>query len=176
MEQIFEMISNYGLEAVVIALIVNLLTGLIKIPIKALTNKMKNGKKISRFIVFLPIILGFIVTFYNAKFLQDNFSFNREFSTQWLTASSLSLTFYAIYEKLFPSKKKTLSDCEIETSRAILNEIKQLISNNLQQPQEAQLEGSIESKIFMKANEKTNKIKLSGKQKSKTLTNNLTKD
>lgn len=167
MEQIFEMISNYGLEAVVIALIVNLLTGLIKIPIKVLTNKMKNGKKISRFIVFLPIILGFIVTFYNAKFLQDNFSFNREFSTQWLTASSLSLTFYAIYEKLFPSKKKALSDCEIKTSRAILDEIKQLVSSNMQKSGETQLQEVVENKVCTKSYKGTNKITLSGKQKAK---------
>ena len=164
MEKIMDMISKYGLEVVVIALIVNLLTSLIKIPIKAVTNKMKGGKKISRFIVFLPIILGLAVTFYNAKFIEGNFSFDRGFATQWLTASSLSLTFYAIYEKLFPSKKQALRDCEIETSKAILNEIKGLLAIKLQNSEEIQMVETAENKVCKKLPEKAKKITLGGKK------------
>ena len=35
MEQILEMITTYGLETVLIALLVNVLTGLVKMPIKS---------------------------------------------------------------------------------------------------------------------------------------------
>lgn len=62
MEQILEMVTTYGLETVVIALLVNLLTGLVKMPIKAWANKLKDYTKVKRFIVFLPIGFGFLLS------------------------------------------------------------------------------------------------------------------
>ena len=42
MEQILEMITTYGLETVLIALLVNVLTGLVKMPIKSFeSNRVK---------------------------------------------------------------------------------------------------------------------------------------
>ena len=38
MEQILEMITTYGLETVAIALIINVLTGFVKMPIKSLLS------------------------------------------------------------------------------------------------------------------------------------------
>ena len=131
LEKILEMVMTYGLETVVIALLVNILTGLVKLPIKALADKLNDYTKVTRFIVFLPIGFGFLLSFLYAKYMVGTFSFNRAFATMWLTASSLSLTFYAIFEKLFPSKKKLLSDCEIKTSETILANIKQLIEEIL---------------------------------------------
>ena len=55
MEQILEMITTYGLETVAIALIINVLTGFVKMPIKSLANKLKDYTKVTRFIVFLPV-------------------------------------------------------------------------------------------------------------------------
>ena len=127
MEQILEMITNYGLETVVIALLVNLLTGFSKMPIKAWASKLNDSTKVTRYIVFLPIIFGFLLSFLYANYIKGVFNFDREFITMWLTASSLSLTFYAIFEKLFPSKKKILNDCEIKTSEKILDNITQLV-------------------------------------------------
>jgi len=46
MEQILEMITTYGLETVAIALIINVLTGFVKMPIKSLANKLKDYTKI----------------------------------------------------------------------------------------------------------------------------------
>ena len=113
----------------VIALLVNILTGLVKLPIKALADKLNDYTKVTRFIVFLPIGFGFLLSFLYVKYMVGTFSFNRAFATMWLTASSLSLTFYAIFEKLFPSKKKLLSDCEIKTSETILANIKIKLMN-----------------------------------------------
>ena len=135
MEQILEMITTYGLETVLIALLVNVLTGLVKMPIKSLANKLNDYTKVTRFIVFLPIGFGFLLSFLYARFMVGVFNFDRAFITMWLTSSSLSLTFYAIFEKLFPSKKKALSDCEIKTSETILTNIRQLVEQFL--PKEA---------------------------------------
>lgn len=120
MEQILEMIRTYGLETVVIALLVNIFTGIAKMPIKSLASKLKDYTKVTRFIVFLPVLFGFLFSFLYVRLIVGEFNFDREFVTMWLTSSSLSLTFYAILEKLFPSKKKVLSECEIKTSEAIL--------------------------------------------------------
>ena len=108
MEQILELVKDYGLETVVIALLVNVVVGIVKMPIKALAGKLKDYTKVTRFIVFLPIIFGFLFSICYAYFIQQAYSFNKEFVTLWLTSSSLSLTFYAIFEKIFPSKKQKL--------------------------------------------------------------------
>jgi Na+-translocating ferredoxin:NAD+ oxidoreductase RnfG subunit len=161
MEEILQMIITYGLETVVIALLVNILTGLVKMPIKTLANKLNDYTKVTRFIVFMPIGFGFLLSFLYAKYMVGIFSFNREFVTMWLTASSLSLTFYAIFEKIFPSKKKLLSDCEIKTSETILANIKQLIEEIL--PKES-AEAQIEEKTVDNSEKKLgNKIVLRGK-------------
>lgn len=126
MEQVLQMIADYGLETVLIALLINVLTGLIKLPIKAWTSKLKESTSVTRFIVFLPIALGFLLTFCYEKFIQNTFSFDKAFITLWLTASSLSLTFYAIFEKIFPSKKKLVNEAELKTSERILENISQI--------------------------------------------------
>ena len=136
MEQILEIINTYGLETVVIALAINICTGLIKMPIKALARKLKDYTKVTRLIVFIPIILGFLFSFCYAKYIQNSYIFDRAFITLWLTSSSLSLTFYAIFEKLFPSKKKLLTESEIKTSETILENIKQLIGGILSKEDE----------------------------------------
>ena len=165
MEQILEMITTYGLETVLISLLVNVLTGLVKMPIKSLANKLNDYTKVTRFIVFLPIGFGFLLSFLYARFMVGVFNFDRAFITMWLTSSSLSLTFYAIFEKLFPSKKKALSDCEIKTSETILTNIRQLVEQFLPKedvkgiPNEEVAE--IEEPVAEKA--KDNKIILRGK-------------
>ena len=165
MEQILEMITTYGLETVLIALLVNMLTGLVKMPIKSLANKLNDYTKATRFIVFLPIGFGFLLSFLYARFMIGVFNFDRAFITMWLTSSSLSLTFYAIFEKLFPSREKTLSDCEIKTSETILTNIRQLVEQFLpkddvrETPNEevAEIEETVAEEV------KDNKIILRGK-------------
>ena len=131
MQQILEMVTFYGLEAVILAMIVCILTGILKMPIKALAMKLKDYTKVTRFIVFLPIALGFLMTFCYAYYCQGGFIFDKAFATLWLTSSSLSLTFYAIFEKVFPSKKKLLREGEIKAGEKILDSIRQLVERFL---------------------------------------------
>ena len=165
MEQILEMITTYGLETVLIALLVNVLTGLVKMPIKSLANKLNDYTKVTRFIVFLPIGFGFLLSFLYANFIIGAFDFDRAFITMWLTSSSLSLTFYAIFEKLFPSKKKALSDCEIKTSETILTNIRQLVEQFLPKKdiEETPNEETTEIEEPVAEEVKDNKIILRGK-------------
>lgn len=59
MDQIADTIAKYGLETVLIAVMITVLTGLIKWPIKALAKRLNDYTKVTRFIVFLPIVLAF---------------------------------------------------------------------------------------------------------------------
>ena len=129
MEEIIEIIKMYGIETVLIALVINILTGIIKMPIKKVCAGLKNSKNITRFIVFLPIIIGFGVT-YLYKYYFDLCLFDKEFLTTWLTSTSLSLTFYAIFEKIIPntSKNKVL-ETEVKTVQLVLDEIVDITNN-----------------------------------------------
>ena len=89
-EDIVEIIARYGLETILIAVTVNILTALIKLPIKYLAGKTKNSARITRFIVVLPLIIGFGATVCYMKLVTGNIIFGRAFITLWLTSSSLS--------------------------------------------------------------------------------------
>ncbi len=164
MEEILRLITTYGLETVVIALMINVLTGIVKIPVKSWAHKLKDYTKITRFIVFLPIVLGFLLSYIYARFVKGSYRFNREFITLWMTSSSLSLTFYAVFEKIFPSDKKILTDCEIQTSKNILESIKQLVETALEQKESRSIENTEEiSDKDMESKAVTNSIVLRGK-------------
>jgi len=73
---------------------------------------MENGKKLTRFITFLPVVLGFGLTAaYEAVFC-GGVKIDGDFVSLWLGASSLSLAVYAFIEKFFPAGKKPLSENE----------------------------------------------------------------
>lgn len=127
MEQIIQIISKYGLEAVILALFVNVFTGIVKIPIKLGAKKLKESSKVTRLIVFLPILLGFLLSFLYAKFVRENYVLDAKFIRLWLTSSSLSLTFYAIFEKLFPCKEKDLNEEELKTAADVLQTLKKIV-------------------------------------------------
>ena len=105
-ERVIELIAEYGLETVCIAFAINLLTAVIKLPVKKLAKRAKNGANITRFIVFLPLLLGFALSILYVTFIAQEKTFGKEFVTLWLSSSSLSLTFYAVFEKLTPPKNK----------------------------------------------------------------------
>ena len=133
-EYIIELIKTYGIEPVLLALLINILTGLIKIPIKKLADKLKDSSKVTRFIVFLPILLGFGLTTVYFELFEKGYIFNNKFITLWIAATSLSLTFYAIYEKLFPSKKKIASDSEVKATEKILHVINEFLNDFMSLP------------------------------------------
>ena len=80
MDEILFLLSEYGLTNVLLALVVNLLTSIVKTPIKRVAKKLNDSSKLTRFIVFLPVILGFGVVFAYLKFINLNFVFDKKFS------------------------------------------------------------------------------------------------
>ena len=125
MEEIMEAIGQYGLETVLIALLINILTGLIKIPLKKWAERLEDSSKATRFIVFLPIVFGFALSALYVQFFGGGFAFDEPFVTLWVASSSLSLTFYAIFEKMFPKKQKALSAEELAANQAVLDGIQE---------------------------------------------------
>jgi len=125
-EKILQLITEYGLEATVLALGINVLTGLVKMPVKAWSKKLADGNKLTRYLVFLPVALGLLLTVLYVRVTSGSVKIDRSFMTLWATSSSLSMTFYAFWEKLFPTKERILKDYEIEANRKLLEEIKAL--------------------------------------------------
>ena len=128
-EQILEMITVYGIETIIIALAINILTGIVKLPIKAISRRMKDGTSLTRWIVFLPVILAAGLTYGYARLKTGNWVFGDSEITIWLTASSLSLSIYAILEKMFPSKRKILEKYEVDENKKLIETIKTITNN-----------------------------------------------
>lgn len=121
MDVIVDLVNKYGLNTVILALIINVLTNIFKLPIKRKTD----DKNITRFIVFMPIVLGFIVTYLFELIIYKEVIFNQEFMNLFIRSTSLSLSFYAIVEKLFQSKK--IEDKTIEATQEVLNMINRVV-------------------------------------------------
>lgn len=125
-----QLIEEYGLDTLAIALCTVILTGLFKIPVKKLAEKTGLGKKITKFITFLPVFSGFGLTVLSKFILAKQVSFNADFYMQWLSAVSLSLAIYAFWEKFVPSEKKILSESEINLNKAAINGLKEKVFND----------------------------------------------
>lgn len=125
---ISELVQNYGLDSVLIAAAVCILTGLVKLPVKRLAAKTKDSSKYTKYITFLPLLLGFGATALYEYIMTRSVSFTGEFITLWLTSSSLSLAIYAFIEKFIPSKKKILSAEEIRQNEEMLDSLKSILT------------------------------------------------
>ena len=124
--EILQMIKANKLEVIIIALAINILTGLIKMPIKNAAKKMEDKTVVTKWIVFLPIILAAVLSWGYGCIIKKTWGIDEQFFTRWLTSSSLSLSFYALFEKLVPSKKKILEEYEIVENQRLINELKNL--------------------------------------------------
>lgn len=113
----------YGLEPVMLALAINIVTGLIKLPLKAWAKKASDSSVYTRFLVFLPIVIGLGLTALYYFLFNGKVEINRQFVSLWLSSASLSLSFYAVFEKLVPSKNRILKDSEVEICKQILAEV-----------------------------------------------------
>lgn len=139
---IMQIVQEYGLNSILIAVAVCILTGLIKIPIKSIASKAEDSSKYTKYITFLPLILGFGVTVLYELWVTKRFSFTAEFITLWLTSSSLSLAIYAFIEKFIPSKKKILSSEEIKQNQEMIDQLKECL---LQSTQDEAIETATET-------------------------------
>lgn len=122
-----KMAAEYGLDTLLIAAIIVVFTGVVKIPIKRLAQKTESGKKITKFITLIPIVSGFGITALVSFALTREVKLGQAFVRQWLAAVSLSLAIYAFWEKFAPSKKAALSGKELEESQSILDRIKSVL-------------------------------------------------
>lgn len=127
MDKILNFLTVYGLEPIILALVINFMTGLIKLPVKALAGKMKDGSLVTRFLVFLPVVLGFLLTMLYSVLVNSGLQIDNSFYRLWLSSSSLSLTFYAVFEKLIPSKKSILKNYEVQANKQLIEEIQSLL-------------------------------------------------
>ena len=124
-EYIIELIIEYGLETIILALIINVVTTILKIPIKRYAKKLTDSKKLTRFIVFIPILIGFLITLIYSYLCKNEILIDKELLKLYTTSTSLSLSFYAIYEKLV--YKKTSNNVEVEASLGLINMLNEVI-------------------------------------------------
>ncbi len=160
LEQIIAWITEYGLETVILALLVNVLTWIIKIPIKKLAKKLKDSTRVTRFIVFLPIVLSFAATAGWVLLTQGKLDVDSAFAVQWLSCGSLSLSFYAVYEKLFPTSKATALAKEAKAGQKLIKDVKQLtdviLNTQSVDISETDISASKKEKIVLQGNLKEN--------------------
>ena len=133
-EKLMELVGKYGLEALLLGLGINVLTGILKLPLKAWAKKLEDGSKVTRYIVFLPLVIGFALTAAYIKLRTGHMALDKAFMTLWLSSSSLSLTLYAIYEKMFPGKEKILKEYEIEENKKLIETLRRLSGNEDTEP------------------------------------------
>lgn len=128
MEEVMELITTYGVDTVLIAVVTTVLTGIVKMPIKSLAKRSVNSHAITRFITFLPVIFGLGVTALAMWLIDGTIDFQHEaFYIQWLSAVSISLAIYAFWEKFVPSKSKILSEAEISANEELIEKIEALV-------------------------------------------------
>ena len=132
MDKLIDFLISIGIEIPVIAITTVILTGILKMPVKILADKTSCPKKITRYITFLPIILGFGLTAL-FEFVESGIvNFNDAFYNTWLSSVSLSLAMYAILEKFLPSEKKILSEAELQANKTVIKEIASKLADNQQ--------------------------------------------
>ena len=103
MENIINEFINSDVIIIFLAFLNNILTALIKLPIK----KLSTNKKITRFITFLPIVIGLTIALLYVYLKNKQIVFNEELLNMWFNNSSFSLALYAFEEKfLFNSEAK----------------------------------------------------------------------
>lgn len=123
MENIINEFINSDVIIIFLAFLNNILTALIKLPIK----KLSTNKKITRFITFLPIVIGLAIALLYVYLKNKQIVFNEELLNMWFNNSSFSLALYAFEEKfLFNSEAKDYEK-EINDNQELLNEIKKIV-------------------------------------------------
>jgi hypothetical protein len=126
-EVILDILSTYGVETVVIALIINVLTHFLKMPVKAYSKR--SGRDVNRYISLIPVFLGFagaflykVLTVGAANIVID------DLAALAVSSASLSLAMFAIIEKFLPKKKGAAAGADATVSEAeTLNEMREAL-------------------------------------------------
>ena len=125
-----EFMQNCGLESVILGAIICALTGILKKPIKNFAVKSDDGAKYTKYITFLPVLLGVAATSIYYLIFFKNINLNGEFIKLWLSSSSISLAIYAFLEKFIPSKNTIMSKQEISQNNLLLQKLNDLVNQN----------------------------------------------
>ena len=150
MEEITAALRLYGLETVILALAINICTAFCKIPVKLLARKAKDSASITRFIVLMPIVIGFVFTLCYARWIARSAILDKAFLQLWLTASGLSLTFYAVAEKLFPAKSKSVDKSTLQASKELIEKIADSVAIEDTKDMPADNKTDVSQKIVLK--------------------------
>ena len=102
MEAILNFLRQEDAAVVVLAILINLLTGLIKLPLKKLAARAEEPARYTRYLTF-----------------------DEALCETWLASSGLSLAIYAFAEKFIPSRKKILSEEEAKANGALVEALKE---------------------------------------------------
>ena len=130
MKILFDYIITYGYEALFVAIAINIVTAIIKAPVKAISSKLKDSAKVTKYITFMPVILGLFLSITYKK-ICGHALLDSEVISLWLSSSSLSMALYAVLEKFFPSKKKIIAEYEIKQNKLLIDKLEELNGNNL---------------------------------------------
>ena len=121
MQEVIKIVSENNLETVIIALLVNVITAVVKIPLKRNSGKVK---KYTGYIVFIPIAISLILALTYQYLTTKTLSFNQSVITTWLTSASVSLAIYAVIEKVIPKNYVYLTEEEQALNLAVIEKLK----------------------------------------------------
>lgn len=130
MQWIVNFIVVNKLEVPLIAALTVIVTGVVKLPVKNLAAKLKNGNKLTKYITLLPVIFGFALSVGVTFLCSGVVSFDEDFFATWVSSVSLSLAVYAFWEKFVPSEKKILTRAEIEANKQLVESFKSGLAEN----------------------------------------------
>ena len=126
MENIIKTIEIYGLDNVIMAILIIIVTGFIKIPFKLITNKYAaQGINLNKYITLIPFILGVVFAACYTYFTTGLTWWDANTLSHALTSATLSLSIYAIADKFFEKSKKTdlnTKDEKIQISQIVAND------------------------------------------------------
>ena len=137
---ILDTIKNTSIEIIVMALIVFLLTLLIKIPIKRQTSKLvENKRKLwNSLIIPIPLLLSFIIAIgYNFIF-SEQLKLDKLFDLA-ISIYILSITIYAIYSRVvviikgLKSGDISLNECITQAQEVLLSDTTHVVTEEEQE-------------------------------------------
>ena len=128
MEELIEFFSRGGVLSIVLAILIVILTALIKIPIKKMAERQALPAKVTRYIPFIPVVLGGIfsalITWFKTGALGE------QYYELWLCSTGASIALYSIFVNFRDSGKLEFSDLlkqqDVSMNDAKNSELKEL--------------------------------------------------
>ena len=110
MEELIHFFTKGGVVSAVMAVVIVLLTAVIKQPIKLLAQKRVLPAKVTRFIPMIPIAMGAALTALVLWIKNGSVQFGDEYFELWMCSSGLSIALYSCYANFRDSGKLEFPD------------------------------------------------------------------